>query len=267
METAGTIRWPAIVALAAILYFLVAAVATHVVSPQYDFVRDYISDYAVGPWGWIYGSAFLASCIGSIALALALWRTVPRAALSRTGLVLLAIVGVTYAVDFAFPTDILPPGQPPQTVVGMIHFADAFLGWVLFVVCAFLISARLKHDAYWARRRGTLLALAWIAVVLLLALVAVLVSKRPVGGLAEKAFILDRNIWALLMALSALNAPARCAPPDGGFPCRSSRCCMLRRSSRSMRPARCSRWCSARCSSSGGRAIPCTGRWGGRGWS
>jgi hypothetical protein len=37
-----------------------------------------------------------------------------------------------YAVDFAFPTDIMAPGQPPQTTVGMIHLADAFLGWLLF---------------------------------------------------------------------------------------------------------------------------------------
>jgi hypothetical protein len=138
----------AIVAIVATIYFAVAAIATHIVSTQYDLVRDYISDYAIGPWGWIYGSAFLASFVGCIALAMALGQTVPRAALSRTGLVMLVIVGITYAVDFYFPTDILAPGQPPQTAVGGVHLADAFLGWVLFVVAAFLVSSRLKHDAY-----------------------------------------------------------------------------------------------------------------------
>ena len=34
----------ATVAVIAIAYFAVAAVATHIVSTQYDFVRDYISD-------------------------------------------------------------------------------------------------------------------------------------------------------------------------------------------------------------------------------
>lgn len=57
-NAAGT-RWAAILAIVAIGCFAVAAVATHLVSTQYDFVRDDISDYAVGPFGWIYGSAFI----------------------------------------------------------------------------------------------------------------------------------------------------------------------------------------------------------------
>jgi hypothetical protein len=138
----------------------------------------------------------------------ALWKTVPHAALSKTGVVMLAIVGVTYAVDFYFPTDILAPGQPPQTTVGAIHLVDAFLGWLLFVIAAFLISSRLKHDAYFGRWHGRLLALAWLSVVLLVALVAVVVAKKPIGGLTEKAFILDRNVWAFILAIVVLRAPA-----------------------------------------------------------
>jgi len=201
-------RQAAVVAIAATIYFAVAAVATHIVSTQYDLVRDYISDYAVGPWGWIYGSAFLASFVGTVALAVALWQTVPRPALSRSGVIMLAIVGITFAVDFYFPTDILVPGQPPQTTVGTIHLADAFLGWLLFVIAAPLISSRLKHDAWFGRWHGALLALSWLAVVLLVALVAVVVAKAPIGGLVEKTFILDRNVWALILAIVALRAPA-----------------------------------------------------------
>lgn len=202
-------RPAAILAIAATIYFAIAAVATHLVSPQYNFVRDYISDYAVGPNGWIYGSAFIASCVGCIALALALWSLVERPALSRTGLVLLAIAGITYAVDFFFPTDILAPGQPPQTTTGTIHLIDAFLGWLLFVVAAFLITARLRHDAVFARWHGLLLSLTWLSALLLIGLVAVVVSKQPFGGITEKAFILDRNIWVLVVAIVAVTAPVQ----------------------------------------------------------
>jgi hypothetical protein len=38
-------------------------------------------------------------------------------------------------------------------------------------------------------------------------LIAVVVSKVPFGGVAEKAFILDRNIWALVLTLLAFNSP------------------------------------------------------------
>jgi Protein of unknown function (DUF998) len=139
----------AVVSIVATAYFLTAAVGAHVVMTQYNFFADYISDYAVGPWGWIYGSAFLASAIGSIALAASLVLLLPSQALSRIGVVLLVLVGVTYAVDFAFPTDILPPGAPPTTAVGIVHLLDALLGWVLFTGGSVLISSSLRHAAYW----------------------------------------------------------------------------------------------------------------------
>jgi hypothetical membrane protein len=201
-----------LVSILATFYFFGAAIVAHLINTQYNFLRDYISDYALGPWGWIYGSAFWASCVGCIALAAALTQSIPPVALSRTGVGLLVIVGVTYAIDFVFPTDILPPGTPPTTVVGSIHLLDALLGWVLFAVGALLVSSGLKSVPYWKRWRAPLMNLAWLSVLLLIALVIVVASKAPFGGLAEKAFILDRNIWALLLALLVFNSPARDGP-------------------------------------------------------
>jgi len=206
-------RPAAIVALVAMAYFAVAAVATHIASPQYDFVRNYISDYAIGPLGWIYASAFLASCVSCLALALALWQALRPEGLSRAGVALLGIVGITYVVDFFFPTDLLAPGEPPRTMTGEVHFAAAGLGWLLFVASAFLITARLRHDPHLARWQATLLALAWLAVALLVALIAVTVTRQPYGGLVEKAFILDRNAWALVLVVGLLQAPWA-APPS-----------------------------------------------------
>jgi hypothetical protein len=205
----GLGKQAAVVSILATAYFLAAAVGAHIVNTQYNFFSDYISDYAVGPSGWIYGSAFLASCLGCLALAASLALVVPSEALSRTGAVLLAIVGITFAVDFAFPTDILPPGAPPTTTVGAIHLVDALVGWVLFTIGAILISARLKREAYWKTWQPMLTILAWLSVLLLVILVVVVVSKAPVGGLAEKAFILDRNIWGLTLAILIFKAPRK----------------------------------------------------------
>jgi len=200
------------VSIVATAYFLTAAVGAHVVMTQYNFFADYISDYAVGPWGWIYGSAFLASAIGSIALAASLVLLLPSQALSRIGVVLLVLVGVTYAVDFAFPTDILPPGAPPTTAVGIVHLLYALLGWVLFTVGSVLISSSLRHVAYWKAWQPLLTTLAWLSVLLLVVLVGVVISKAPFGGLAEKLFILDRNVWALALGILAFRAPDSVLP-------------------------------------------------------
>ena len=104
------------------------------------------------------------------------------------------------------------PGAPPTTVVGTIHLLDALLGWVLFAVGALLVSSGLKSIPYWKPWRAPLMTLAWLSVLLLIVLVLVVVSKAPFGGLAEKAFILDRNIWALLLAVLVFNSPARDGP-------------------------------------------------------
>ena len=216
-------RGAALVSILATVYFFAAAMAAHLVNIQYNFLRDYISDYAIGPWGWIYGSAFWASCIGCIALAAALTQSIPPIASSRTGVGLLVIVGITYAIDFVFPTDILPPGARPTTVVGAIHLLDALFGWVLFAIGALLISSGLKSVPYWKPWRAPLMNLAWLSVLLLIVLVMVVVSKAPFGGLAEKAFILDRNVWALILAVLVFNSPARDGPgrnlmPSDGSP-------------------------------------------------
>jgi len=194
-------------------YFVTAAVVAHVVMRQYNFFSDYISDYAVGPWGWIYGSAFLASAIGCFALAAALVLLIPSQALSRIGVVLLMLVGASFVIDFAFPTDILPPGASPKTGAGVVHLLDALLGWVLFAVGSVLISSRLRRDPYWKPWQPLLTALAWLSALLLAALVGVVISKAPFGGLAEKLFILDRNVWALAMGVLAFMAPD-CAGPN-----------------------------------------------------
>jgi len=81
---------------------------------QYDFFSDYISDYAVGAWGWIYGSAFLASAIGCFALAAALVLLTPSLALSGIGVVLLLLVSVTFVVDSPFRPISFPPERRQQ---------------------------------------------------------------------------------------------------------------------------------------------------------
>src|SRR3984885_382024 len=53
---------------------------------------------------------------------------------------------------------------------------------------------------------------AWLSVLLLVVLVGVVISKAPFAGLAEKLFILDRNVWALALGILAFRAPDSVLP-------------------------------------------------------
>lgn len=57
-----------------------------------------------------------------------------------------------------------------------------------------------------------LTTLAWLSVLLLVVLVGVVISKAPFAGLAEKLFILDRNVWALALGILAFRAPDSVLP-------------------------------------------------------
>ena len=67
----------------------------------------------------------------------------------------------------------------------------------------------MRRDVYWKSWQPILTILAWLSVLLLVVLVVVVASKAPVGGLAEKAFILDRNIWGLTLAVLIFKAPRK----------------------------------------------------------
>ena len=57
-----------------------------------------------------------------------------------------------------------------------------------------------------------LTTLAWLSVLLHVVLIGVVNSKAPFGGLAEKLFILDRNVWALALGILAFRAPDSVLP-------------------------------------------------------
>jgi hypothetical membrane protein len=199
-------RGAALVSVLATLYFLCAVVAAHLVSPQYELLRDYLGDYASGRYGWIYGSAFWASFIATLALAVAFLRLAPSAALSRVGLALMVVVALTFPIEYFFPTDILLPGAGPTTTAGTIHLVVALIEWTLFPLGALLLTLPLRRDPDWARGYGWLLGLALLSILLLAALWVVIALKAPFGGLADKLFFFSRNLWALSAGLLALRA-------------------------------------------------------------
>src|SRR5579859_8202713 len=70
--------WLALVALGGILYFVIAVVLLHVFRPELNPVSHAISNYAIGPFGFLMISAFFTLALSEFALALGLARSLTR---------------------------------------------------------------------------------------------------------------------------------------------------------------------------------------------
>lgn len=88
------LRGIATVALAGIAYYGVIVIALHFLRPDVSPIRQFTSDYTVGPFGFLMTSAFFILSLGSFALVLGLYHGVSQPARSRFGLVFLGIWAV-----------------------------------------------------------------------------------------------------------------------------------------------------------------------------
>ena len=205
MPNSATARLAAFSAVTAI-YYLCAGIAVHLLNPAFSPIRNYISDYAVGAHGEVYVTAYWVTVAGCLALAVALFRQLRADARAKTGAVLIAIFGLTYALTALFPTELLKPGEFPHGAAGAIHAVAALVGWIASFSAALLVSGAVVRVAALRALAGPLRILAWLMVVAFVAVLAVMASRQPVAGLAEKIFIVFREAWLLLASISVCRA-------------------------------------------------------------
>ncbi|MCB9012681.1 MAG: DUF998 domain-containing protein [Bacteroidales bacterium] len=187
------------------LYYILAAIAVHFLRPDYTFFKNYISDYAVGRSGIIYTIAYIITALGTISLYILMIAKVKKSTGYKTGGILLILFGITYLLTAIFPTDILAPGSFPTTISGKIHMGSAIAGWFFFIIGAILLTKRIKKEPEWDNIFKSANLLTILCVVFLISLFVVNSLRLPYAGLAEKLYILSREIWLLLFAIGIKN--------------------------------------------------------------
>jgi hypothetical protein len=215
VEIAG---WLAIFATGATILLLASL---HLLSPEFSPSWRMISEYAFGHYAWVLSLMFLASGIGSWALAIAIWSQVHTRS-GRVGVWFLIISGVGGAMASVF--DITRP-------IG--HGIAGLLGVIGFPIAALLLSFALGQNQAWRTARRPLLWIAnlsWISVVLLVMTLAIMTMQMarlhgghlpqhapkslPAGvlaldGWADRLIVLSNCTWVLLAAWHAIRARKR----------------------------------------------------------
>jgi hypothetical membrane protein len=174
-----------------VAWFAVALLVLQAGSDGLDWTRDYISQFANGPRGWLLTVGILGHAAGNVALGLGIYWSLGRGALRgwATALFLMAIVGLALTGLFT----IEPPGAAPSAA-GAIHRTASWASFALEVAALVLLSAAFSREARWrhaARLSGALAAFASAAAAVFLT--AVVLDWRP--GLAERAVLVPFMAW------------------------------------------------------------------------
>ncbi len=196
-------------------WFLASVVVLHVINPALDPVGHQISEYALGPSGWVMTVAFLVVGAGIVALGLGLRRSLtpgPRVWAAW----LIAVTGVSFVGVAVFPTDAqLADGTTVTTFSGQMHALASTVGLLFLVVGAFVLRGVFARDPRWhplARVTG------WFAVAMTLWFPisgTVIVAFGPgYTGVVQRLFELILLGWLALIGarLRRLGAAPTAAP-------------------------------------------------------
>jgi hypothetical membrane protein len=184
----------AALATAAICCFAYSALALlllHFLRPDYAPATNFISNYAVGRYGWIMTTWFLAMSCGLLTLALGLYRNDLRSIAARLGLLLFVVASIGLVVSAIYPTD--APGSP-STRSGDIHDMSFLVNVGSLCIATILLSASFGNHLAWRSYRRT----AWTLTALILLGFAVqflTLHKGMPYGLANRFFVLVLFVW------------------------------------------------------------------------
>lgn len=121
----------ATLALGSVGVFVAIILALHVVRPEFDPLRRFLSEYALGDLGWMMMVAFMVWALSVLLLAAAL-RGLMVTLIGRIGLAVLVIVSVSLVVAGLFPMS--------ETEEGMMHGLAAMVGMPGLPLAALLVT-------------------------------------------------------------------------------------------------------------------------------
>ena len=183
---------------------LVIVALLHVIKPELDPSWRFVSEYAVGRFGWLMTLGFLAWAASCLALSVAAWPVMTNAR-GRAGARVLAIVGVALIVAGLFPQDPVTSTPDQATTAGMLHALASIVGIPGVPIAAMLISSGLPADqdnrAVRIAAHGT-----WISLVLMIAYLAFAVPRAGgfdssvYAGFMNRLVVVAYIVWQLVLA-------------------------------------------------------------------
>lgn len=187
----------ALISIGGVIYFVVSVLVLHFLRPEYNPMNHAVSNYAVGPFGYLMTLAFYALALSVFALGLGLFCSIALTNLSKTAIILLWIASCGMVVMGIFPGD-AHALHPPATVTGEIHWTAAGVSFLSIMIAAFLLSGFFKTDEQFRRFQhpGFIFAIVMIGALVLFGLLAL------IGwiGIGQRIYLAVCLLWLLVLA-------------------------------------------------------------------
>jgi len=206
------------IAIAAVLTYHVLLFALIFIRPDLDPYWHPISEWAIGPHGWIMVLAFLISATSYGALFIAIRKQAPGI-LGKTGLAILFICFIGTIMVGVFITDPMPePGSIETTEIsisttGMLHIIGGGAALFLLPFASLLINLSIawKNQARKNSKRillitGFIPLLGWIGFMIHLNLYVIPLGDYAYGpevplGWPPRILLLTYMVWVITLAL------------------------------------------------------------------
>jgi hypothetical protein len=192
--------------------FVVLLAALHFIKPELDPSWHFISEYAIGEYGWIMVLAFLSLALSYVSLFVAI-RSQLRTIAGRIGLVLLVVSALGLIIAAIFTTDPITASEDAVTTEGTLHNLGGTLG-IAMPFAAALVGWKLARNPAWSSARRPLLwatGLALVAFVVSFVFLGVMVSQSGgkfgpdvLVGWPNRFEVVAYSVWLVVVAWQAL---------------------------------------------------------------
>src|ERR671911_685758 len=192
--------------------FALLLAALHFIKPELDPSWHFISEYAIGEYGWIMVLAFLSLALSYVSLFVAI-RSQLHTIAGRIGLTLLLVSALGLTIAAIFTTDPITVSKDAVTTEGTLHNLGGTLG-IAMPFAAALIGWKLARNPAWSSAKRPLLwatGLALVAFMVSFVSLGVMVSQSGgrfgpdvLVGWPNRFEILAYSVWLMTVAWQAV---------------------------------------------------------------
>jgi hypothetical protein len=203
-------RTAAVVAIVTAGTAAAALLVLHLLRPDLDPTWRFVSEYALGPFGFVMTVAFLAIAAASAGLVALMWGQA-RTVTGRIGAVLAAISGLGMLIAAVFPTDPITTPADEATLSGTLHLVGGQLNLTPFAILLLTIGLRSARD--WRPVLPALWAIVAVDLAVTVGFVATAATATDGFGPGVLSALLGRGMlaaylaWVVVAASHALRLP------------------------------------------------------------